>query len=175
MTATVDEDLLAVGEIDKAFGIRGELVVKLLTDSAERFRGLQTVRVGRTARTSRPAALEVVAVEAKGVRVRLQGVDDRTSAEALRGYLLFVDRAHRVELQPGRHFVHEIVGLAVEDERGVRHGRVKDVLKLPAQDVYVIVDGEREFMLPAVREFIRGIDLDAGLLRVHLIDGMLEE
>jgi len=40
--------------------------------------------------------------------------------------------------------------------------------------VYVIVDGAREFMLPAVREFIREIDLEAGVLRVHLIDGILE-
>jgi 16S rRNA processing protein RimM len=115
-----------------------------------------------------------VAVEGRGVRVHLTGVDDRTAAEALRGHYLFVDRRHRAKLKPGHHFLHEVVGLAVEDERGVRLGVVKDVLKLPAQDVYVISDGGREFMLPAVREFIREIDFKAGLLRVHLIEGIRE-
>jgi 16S rRNA processing protein RimM len=174
MTGTVDDALLAVGQVDKPFGIRGEVVVRPLTDSTERFEGLRAVRVGRNAEASLPATVDAVAVEGRGVRVHLKGVDDRTAAEALRGQYLFVDRRHRTKLKPGRHYVHEIVGLAVEDEHGVRHGVVKDVLKLPAQDVYVIVDGGREFMLPAVREFIREIDLEAGLLRVHLIDGLRE-
>jgi 16S rRNA processing protein RimM len=174
MTKTVDDALLAVGQVDKPFGIRGEVVVKPLTDSTGRFQRLRSVRVGRNAETSRPATVDAVAVEGRGVRVHLKGVDDRTAAEALRGHYLFVDRRHRAKLKPGQHFLHEIVGLEVEDERGVRLGVVKDVLKLPAQDVYVIAGGGREFMLPAVREFIREIDLKAGLLRVHLIEGIRE-
>jgi 16S rRNA processing protein RimM len=174
MTGTVDDTLLAVGQVDKPFGIRGEVVVKPLTDSADRFQRLRAVRVGRSADMSRPATVDAVAVDGRGVRIHLQGIDDRTSAEALRGQYVFVDRRHRAKLATGRHYVHEIVGLAVEDDHGVRRGVVTDVLKLPAQDVYVIVDGAREYMLPAVREFIREIDLEAGLLRVHLIDGMLE-
>ena len=174
MTGTADETLLAVGQVDKPFGIRGEVIVKPLTDSAERFQRLRAISIGRTARTARPATVEAVAVESRGVRVRLHGVEDRTAAEALRGQYLFVDRRHRAKLKTGHHYVHEIIGLAVEDERGVRRGVVHDVLKLPAQDVYVIEHGGREYMLPAVREFIREIDLKAGLVRVHLIDGILE-
>lgn len=174
MTGTVDDTLLAVGQVDKPFGIRGEVVIRPLTDSPERFQRLRAVRIGRSAESSRPATVDTVAVDSRGVRVHLHGIDDRTAAEALRGQYLFVDPRHRAKLATGRHYVHEIVGLAVEDERGVRRGVVKDVLKLPAQDVYVIVDGGREFMLPAVREFVREIDLEAGLLRVHLIDGILE-
>lgn len=174
MSEAGDETLLAVGQVEKAFGIRGEVVIRLLTDSPERFRRLHAVRIGRDAEAARPATVDAVAVEGRGVRLHLKGVDDRTAAEALRGQYLFVDRRHRARLKPGRHFVHEIVGLTVEDERGVRHGVVKEVLKLPAQDVYVIAEAGREYMLPAVREFIREIDLEAGLLRVRLIDGIRE-
>ncbi len=174
MSESGDNALLAVGQIDKPFGIRGEVVVKPLTDSPERFHRLRAVRLGKQAETSRPATVDAVAVESKGVRIHLKGVDDRTAAEALRGEYLFVDGRHRARLKPGHHFVHEVVGLAVEDEHGLRHGVVKEVLKLPAQDVYVIEEGGREFMLPAVREFIREIDLEAGVLRIHLIDGIRE-
>lgn len=174
MTGTVDDALLAVGEVDKPFGIRGEVVVKPLTDSTERFRGLRAVRIGWNAEASRPATVDAVAIERRGVRVHLSGVDDRTAAESLRGQFLFVDRRHRAKLLEGRHYIHDIVGLAVEDEHGVRCGVVRDVLKLPAQDVYVITGGGREFMLPAVREFIREVDLEAGVLRVRLIEGMRE-
>jgi 16S rRNA processing protein RimM len=174
MSEQADDALLAIGQVEKAFGIRGEVVVRPLTDSAERFQRLRAVRVGRNADTARPATVDAAAVEARGVRLHLKGVDDRAAAEVLRGQYLFVDRRHRVRLTPGRHFVHEIVGLTVEDERGVRRGVVQDVLKLPAQDVYVIADGGHEFLLPAVREFIREIDLEAGILRVHLIDGIRE-
>jgi 16S rRNA processing protein RimM len=166
--------LLAVGEVRKAFGITGEVVVRPLTDSVDRFRSLRAVRIGREASASRPATVVSVAIEAKGVRVRLRGVEDRTAAEALRGQFLFVDRAHRARLPAGRHYVHDVVGLVVEDEGGARRGVVTEVLKLPAQDVYVIRDGDREFMLPAVREFIREIDVPAGVLRVRLIGGIAD-
>lgn len=122
MTGTVDDALLAVGQVDKPFGIRGEVVVKPLTDSADRFQRLRAVRVGRSADMSRPATVDAVAVDGRGVRIHLQGIDDRTSAEALRGQYVFVDRRHRAKLATGRHYVHEIVGLAVEDDHGYAAG-----------------------------------------------------
>lgn len=53
-------------------------------------------------------------------------------------------------------------------------GRVREVLKLPAQDVYVIERHGRDIMIPAVQEFILGVDLEEGVMRVRLIDGMVE-
>jgi 16S rRNA processing protein RimM len=174
MKGSGDDMLLAVGQVAKAFGIHGDLVVRSLADSPERFRRLQAVHVGRSAQATRPAAVESVTIEARGIRIHLKGVNDRTAAEALRGCFLFVDGKHRARPGRGRYFVHEIVGLRVVDERGTQRGVVKEVLKLPAQDVYVIADGAAEYMLPAVREFVREVDLAAGLLRVRLIDGIRE-
>jgi 16S rRNA processing protein RimM len=66
------------------------------------------------------------------------------------------------------------MGLTVIDESGGHVGTVTDVMKLPAQDVYVVRTGEREIMIPAVREFIRKIDIGSGTMKVRLIDGMME-
>jgi 16S rRNA processing protein RimM len=68
-----------------------------------------------------------------------------------------------------------VMGLTVLDQEGAVVGHVRDVLKLPAHDVYVIERHGGKILIPAVREFILSIDPEAGILRVHLIEGMVEE
>ncbi len=170
-----DQELLAVGRIVKAFGIRGEVVVESLADSPGRFHTVRAMYLGRDAATARPARITRATVEPRGVRVTIGDVTDRTAAEELVGQILFVDAHHRVRLPRGRHFVHQVVGLTVLDQNGAVVGRVREVLKLPAHDVYVIEHHGRESMIPAVKEFISSIEPEAGILRVHLIEGMVEE
>jgi 16S rRNA processing protein RimM len=169
------ETFLAIGTIVKAFGIRGEVVIRAYTDSTARFRELREVHCGRDAATAAAMRVEHTAVETRGVRLKLAGIDDRTGAEALVGLHLFVDDRHRAPLPQGRYFVHEVVGLRVCDEEGRVLGTVREVLKMPAQDVYVLERHGREVMIPAVKEFVREIDPVAGIMRVRLIEGMLEE
>jgi 16S rRNA processing protein RimM len=64
--------------------------------------------------------------------------------------------------------------LNVTNEDGEPIGVVKDVLKYPANDVYVIESNGKELLLPAVKEFVKKIDVDAKTMKVKLIDGMLE-
>lgn len=172
---TQDRELLAIGEIVKPFGIRGEFVIRLLTDSPRRFIALRMAFVGPNAERTRENRIEAVSVELRGVRVKLAGIDDRNAAAELVGQFLFVDRAHRVKVPRGRYFVHQVVGLAVVDDEGHPVGRVQEVLKLPGHDVYVIDHDGHEIMIPAVKEFILGIDPPAGMMRVRLIEGMLEQ
>ncbi len=169
------DDLLAVGRIEKAFGIRGEVIVSPMTDTPARFRALRRVLVGRTPEGARAATVARVSIGPRGVRLRLTGTDTRNGAEELVGAFLFVDARHRITPAKGRHFVHELVGLAVIDERGLPVGTVRGVMKLPGHDVYVIERGGREVMIPAVKEFIRSIDRDARTITVRLIEGMLDE
>jgi len=170
-----DQELLAVGRIVKPFGLRGEVVVESFTDSPARFRTLRAVHLGSDAATARPAHVTRATIEPRGIRVSLAEISDRTAAEKIVGYFLFVDAQHRVRLPRGRHFVHQVVGLTVLDTEGAVIGCVRDVLKLPAHDVYVIERNGREILIPAVREFVLSINPEEGILRVHLIEGMVEE
>jgi 16S rRNA processing protein RimM len=165
---------LAVGKVVKAFGIRGEIVARSYTDEPSRFTSLRCVLVGSEPGQAREVKIERVRADERGVCLKLAGVDDRNAAEKLVGNLLFVEHLQRVKLPRGTYFVHEIVGLAVLDQDGATVGRVREVLKLPAQDVYVIERHGRDIMIPAVQEFILGVDLDEGVMRVRLIDGMVE-
>ena len=167
--------LYAVGRVVKAFGIKGEVVVGSMTSLPARFETLGHVFVGWNDREVDATDVEYVRVEKRGVRVKLSAVHNRTDAERLVGRYIFVSEKNRVQPAKGTFFVDDVVGLLVIDELDNRLGVVKDVMKLPAQDVYVIDSNGREILVPAIREFIREINLQTKTMRVRLIEGFLEE
>jgi 16S rRNA processing protein RimM len=163
----------AVGKLTKAFGLRGELVVLPMTESMDRFKKLRRVYVGKNAEETGRFTVEYARVETRGVRVKFVEAPDRTSAESLVGSLLFVDEKQKIIPRKGSYFVHDVVGLSVVDEHNRPFGIVRDVLKLPAQDVYVIEHQGREWMMPAVREFVTSIDMETRKMKVRLIEGLV--
>jgi 16S rRNA processing protein RimM len=165
--------LIAIGKIVKAFGIRGDVVVLPMTHNAARFKKLKRVFVGAKEAESVEANVSHVVVESRGVRLQLSIASDRTAAEKIVGSLLFVDEKDSVRPPKGTFFIHDLVGLNVVDETENTIGILKDVLKYPANDVYVVVKDGKEILLPAVKEFIKKIDLETRTMRVKLIDGML--
>ena len=169
-----DQELLAIGVVVKAFGIRGEVVVEPLTDTPARFRKLRAVLVGPGAGATRVMKIAEMAVERRGVRLRFAEITDRDAAEHLTGEYLFVEPSQRVRLPKGRYFLHQVIGLEVVTEEGESAGRVRDVLKYPAHDVYVVEHHGREYMIPGVKEFILAIEPERGTMRVRLIEGLKE-
>ena len=79
--------------------------------------------------------------------------------------------AARVQLPPGTFFLQDILGAKVQDEQGREIGILVDVLERPASNIYV-VRGEEEHLIPAVPAFIKRTDPEAGIVTVHLIEGM---
>ena len=166
--------LYAVGKIVKAFGINGEVVVNSMTDSPARFKTLKRVLIGRNDSDVEETTVEYATIGTRGARVKLANVHDRTGAEGIIGSFVFVDEKDRIRVPKGKYFVHDIIGLEVVDQDENSIGTVKDVLNLPAHDVYVLDSGGREVMVPAVNEFIQKIDLEARIMKVRLIEGMVE-
>ena len=166
--------LYAVGRIVKAFGIRGEVIVEPMTTDAERFHSLGKIFAGTTAGTAQPFTVAAVRTGGRGVRVQLAEVRDRTEAGRLAGAFLFVPEEDRVRPPEGTFFVDDVVGLTVVTGEGRTLGTVCEVLHMPAHDVYVVSGDGREIMIPAVKEFILGVDLAGRTMQVQLIDGMIE-
>lgn len=167
-------DLLAIGSVVKAFGIDGHVIVQPLTDFTSRFRKRNKLLFGRSEKEVRELEIEHATVGPRGVNVKFAGVNDRDSAEELIGSFLYVRETDRARLPKGHFYTHDIVGLAVVDEQGVVQGTVREVLKMPAHDVYVVSGKGNEILLPAVKEFVLKIDLAARTMQVRLIEGMVE-
>jgi 16S rRNA processing protein RimM len=166
---------IAVGSIAKAHGVNGEVVIRLLTDSPARFRSLKRAWLGTTDRSAVEVAIERVAIDPKGVRLKLSTLATRDDADRVRGQILFVEEKNAVRLPKGRYFIHDVLGMEVRDEAGQQIGTVEDILPYPASHVYVVRGNGREIMIPAVKEFVRAIDLEHRTITVRLIDGMIEE
>lgn len=146
-----------------------------MTSDSRRFKKLKRVFVGANEESATETSVSGVVVERRGVRLRLADLRDRTGAEEHVGSFLFVDEKDAIRPPKGAFFIHELVGLNVVEEDGAPVGVMKDVLKLAANDVYVIERNGKDVLLPAVREFIRKIDIEARTMTVRLIEGLLDE
>jgi 16S rRNA processing protein RimM len=149
--------------VRRAVGLRGEIEVEPLTDRPERFRAGVELLVG-----GRRRAVEQARHGPHGITLKLAGVDGRTEAERLPGQYLEVDRAEVEALPPGSYYHWQLIGLDVVKPDGSRLGRVVDVQPYPANDVYVVGEGGAEMLVPALREVVREVDLEAGRMVIDL-------
>lgn len=127
-----DAPLLEVGRVVRSHGLRGEVMVKLITDRNERLdpgSELQTAGGRLEVVVSRP--------HQNGFLVTFAGVDDREAADALRGTVLLAAALD----DPDTFWVHELIGAQVVEADGTGHGRVVAVEANPASDLLVLDNG----------------------------------
>jgi 16S rRNA processing protein RimM len=162
-------EYLAVGRGLRPHGVRGDLVLGPLTDFPEHLAQVETVYVGDDAE---PHALETARLHRQHLIIHLAGVDDREAAEAYRDRLVQIRADLAAPLPPGRFYHHQVVGLHVVTDDGEPLGEVVEVLETGANDVYVVAGHGGEVLLPAIKDVILSIDLEAQQMRVHLLDGL---
>jgi 16S rRNA processing protein RimM len=164
---------VTIGQISRVRGVRGEMVVIPLTDDPQRFLDLDRVTV-----TKEGDIGEFVvegAREFKGkVLLRLKQVDGPEQAQKLVGGFIEIQPEQVVKLPEGRYFVFDIIGLEVVTTEGRRIGKIKEVLSLPANDVYVVDGEERQYDIPAIKEIVKKIDLQKGRMIIQPSEGLLE-
>ncbi len=179
MAAPDEKDLLVVGRVIRSHGVRGEIKVLPESDDPERLLSLSEVFVGKN-------EAEAVHHEVKGARFQqskkgltvlytLEGVSSRDAADALRHQIVFATADDLPPLEEGEYFLHDIIGSKVDTAAGEEVGTLKDVLELPAHNVYVIArQGQGDVMVPAVPAFIEKVDVDARHIVIRPIEGLLD-
>ncbi|MBT8208067.1 MAG: ribosome maturation factor RimM [Acidimicrobiia bacterium] len=171
MSSSTD-DLVAVGYIKRAHGLRGDVVVRNTTDDPQRF------AVGNSVVTDHdpPRELEIVATKPlpDTVVVRFAGVDGRDAAEALRGTALFVPKASRRQLDDDEYWPDDLKGLDAVDPTGEALGTIVDVVVGAAQDRLVIelADGTRR-EVPFVQVMVPSVDFEQGRVVIDPPPGLL--
>jgi len=162
---------VVIGEIVSPFGRRGEVKVRPETDSPERFDELEEVCVGRGKAGGRVFEIEAVRHHKRAVLIKFAGIDDISAAETLRGSEVRIRESEVAPLEEDEYYVHDIIGLDVVTTEGESLGKVREIVRSPANDVYVT---ERA-MIPAVKEFVVSIDLREKKMVVRPIEGMVRE
>ena len=163
------QQYLEVGKVTRAHGIMGEVQVQPWADSPEFLCRFKTLYVDKT---HWPIQVELARVHKNMVILKFHGITDVPGALSMRNAILYIDRAD-APLPEGQFYLADLYGLEVRDARtGEVLGKLEDVLTLPANNVYVVRGGEREWMIPAVPEFIAETNVQEGYVRVNLMEGL---
>jgi 16S rRNA processing protein RimM len=138
------ERRIALAAVAGAHGVKGELRLKLFSDSAESLSRHDVLFVGGVERR-----LSSVRDSGKTAVARFDGVNDRSAAEALRGTLVEVDRSALPPLEEGEYYHVDLIGLAAFDRSGAAVGTVAAVENYGAGDLLEIeVEGGKRSLIP---------------------------
>ena len=144
-----------------------------MTHDPKRYFRLKKVTVTKEGKSGQ-FAVEGVREFKEKVLLRLKDVDDPEKAHQLMGGFLEIEKDELVKLPPDCYFVFDIVGLEVVTTEGRKIGRIKEVMSLPGNDVYVVEQQGKRYDIPAVKEIVEKVDLKKGRMIIRPPDGLLE-
>jgi len=157
---------ITIGKVVGPHGILGGLKIAPTTDFLQRF------EVGRIIYINdQPVTIKRLMAHKTQVRIETKEITDRNTAETLKWAKVSVPADEIPELEEDEFFSADLIGLKAVDESGNVLGVVSDVFSSPAHDVLQIGSA----MVPAVMEFVKEVDLEAGVIVITPIPGMFEE
>jgi 16S rRNA processing protein RimM len=168
---------LVVGRVAKAHGVTGELVVEVRTDDPHARFAPGAILRGKPARGGAEHDYLIESVREHGGRllVRLDGVADRTAADALRGTLFVVDSQDLPPIDdPDEYYDHQLEGLRVRTIAGTEVGAVAEVLHTAAGELLAVRTGEGEVLVPFVNAIVTSVSLADRLIEIDPPEGLLE-
>jgi 16S rRNA processing protein RimM len=167
-------ETVTVGQIERPFGIRGEVKVRSLSDVPGRLEGL--TRVSLLAKNGQTLETSVTHVRRAGAGfiLGLTGLTTPEDAGVWRGGFIRTTRGSVPELPAGHYYECDLIGLAVQTEEGRSIGVLEEIWELPGNPLFVIRHGAKEILIPAAKELVLAVDVTARMMTVRLIDGLGE-
>jgi 16S rRNA processing protein RimM len=168
------KDLFIVAEILRPHGLRGEVVLRALTDHLETLTGAIRVYLGLAALT--PIDVEGIRLHKGNPLLKLAGIDDTDGALALKGQVICLPKEELTPLQEGEYFLHDLIGLILLDHLGNEVGPVEKIVETGGPQVLTgpLPEGG-EFMIPFAEGTIDEVDLEKGTIRLVDLPGLLGE
>lgn len=165
----VKSNFLEAGIIVNTHGVHGEIRISPWTDTPAFLASLKTIYID-----GEPRKITSSRVHKHFLLVALDGVDSFESAIGLKNKIIYISRDD-VKLEHGRHFISDLIGLdALDAETNSKIGTVSDIMSYPANDIYVIkADNTSDILIPAVPEFVKEINVEAGYISFRIIKGMV--
>ena len=180
LTGPEQPEYVTIAQISAPFGLRGAVKASIRTDFPDRFERLEEVFIAPPGSANivnweRKALLSAKLQNEKVVVLRFDGLTKVEQVEGLRGYNVAVPYSETVPLPEGEYYIFQIIGLDVYSTEDVFVGKVVNVERMPANDVYSVRGplSKNEVLIPAVREIVKSIDIDAGRMTIELLEGMV--
>ncbi len=167
-------EYITVGKITSPYGVKGAVKVIPLTDFPERFSAKRRYFLVKE-KLKREVDAWLVGRSKRELIMKIDGIDTPEEARVYGNALLQVPQEEVWPLPEGHYYHFQIIGLQVQTEEGTILGTVVDILETGSNDVYVLKDEQgKELLIPALKEVVKGIHLEKGLIVVRPLPGLLE-
>ena len=164
-----------VGVIASTHGLAGEVNVFPTTQDPDRFKKLKKVTLHT--QKGEEILLDVVSARffKKFVIVKFKQFNNINEVEKFRGCELTIDRKDAIKLEKGEYYCADLIGLTIVDEEDAELGTLTEILQTGANDVYemTLKDSEEKIYIPAIKDCVKEIDIDAGKITIHVMPGLL--
>lgn len=164
---------LEAGKIVGTHGVKGEMRVEPWSDSAESLTAIKYFYLDKGAKKYRVVSARV---HKTLLLLTLEGIDTIEQADPLRGKILYLDRSD-IKLEEGRYFIQDLIGMDVYDaDNFVYYGKLTEVLRTGANDVYQITsESRKDYLIPAIPLVISNVNITESKMLIRPIRGIFED
>jgi 16S rRNA processing protein RimM len=176
---TAREDLVVVGRVRRPHGVRGELLIEVMTDEPDAvYASGRRVFGGSVNGDAEDDAPVLTVVETRpfknGLLVQFREIADRSAAERWNGRLLLVPEDELTPLEHGQVYLHELNGMTVELSSGERLGTITDVFEVPQGLLLDIARERGTVLVPFTSDIVTDIDRERRVVRIAPPPGLLD-
>ncbi len=168
------EDLVAIANIVRTRGLKGEVVADILTDFPERFELLDTVTAVREGGERFELNIEKFWFQNGRVILKFDGFDTIESGETLRNVEICVPESESVKLDEGEYFDWQLAGCKVESVSGEQIGEVRELMRTGGTELLVVDGGAKEYLIPFAQAICVEVDIENKRIRLDPPEGLLE-
>ena len=164
------KQLHPVAEITTTSGYMGEVRLKPFSRFSIDYIMEKTLQIGTSYDNLIDLKLEKAIGNGKRMRFKFEGIDSELKAKNIIGKTIYANTKADDEINL---IASDLIGFDVVTDTGDSVGELKDVMWLPANDVYVIFNGEKELLIPIINEVVLSVDYDKKEILIANIDGLI--
>lgn len=150
-------DYYLIGKLEAVNNRNGYLSVEPFSDFPDRFLNLEFVFISIYG-VYKKIFIEDSVVSGSGIFIKFFNFNSDMDCEPLVGCRIYVNESELVDLEDNSYFIHDLIGCRIYKE-GKFFGVLSDVIQLTSNDVYVIDNDGKEYLLPALKDFIEKINI----------------
>ena len=164
------KQLHPVAEITTTSGFMGEVRLKPLSRFSIDYIMEKTLQIGTSHDNLMDLKLEKAIGNGKRMRFKFEGIDSELKAKNIIGKTIYANIKADDDINL---IASDLIGFDLVTDTGDYVGELKDVMWLPANDVYVVFNGEKELLIPIVNEIVLSVDYDKKEILIANIDGLI--
>lgn len=168
-----EEDLLVIGRVVGIHGVKGRIKVYPASETLKGFSPGDSILLKGRDKKDKRYQITSRDTYKQGILLGIEGISSIDEAKKLVGCSIMLEKKNIKILPAGEYYWFEIVGLKVFTENGELLGEVKEIFSTGSNDVYVVKDSKKEYLIPATRPVIKEIDLKKGMMVIHPLEGLI--